>query len=177
RRSGFRKERSEMRSETSKRIGFAVIVVLAAGGMVVPWGCGTSSPSLSISTDLSTDVSTTAVREDLRSRGSPGNGGASGPHWGFNIIGHPNNNFGGDSSNGHAIMIPLHTVPGPSEVICNAPGDQTVFVDDQGPTTLTSEPTGAKIFFVAGDHFEIIDRDALDNNGATIMVPTTTLDP
>src|SRR5262249_29600264 len=97
--------------------------------------------------------------------------------WGFEIIGHPNNNFSGDNSNGHAIMVPLRTVPGPDQVICDAPGNQTVFTDDIAPTFQTSEPTGAKIFFVAGDTFAILDRDALDSNGATIMVPTQTLDP
>ena len=160
------------------KLGLAALAILAGGMLASPWGCE-STPQIGESLSIPSDVQleATAQEEDPRALGSPGHGGASGQHWGFNIIGHPNNNFSGDNSNGHAIMVPLKTVPGPDEVICNAPGDQTIFTDDQVPTFQTSEPTGAKIYFIAGDHFEIMDRDALDSNGAKIMVPTTTMDP
>jgi len=98
-----------------------------------------------------------------------GSGAPSGPHWNINIIGHPKGGIGGDYSSGHSIMIPLRNVNGPDGLRCELDGVN--FVDDTSPTGVTLEPTGAKIYFVAGDHFEIIDRDATDDNGATIMVP------
>ncbi len=102
-----------------------------------------------------------------------GNQAPSGPHWNINIIGHPKGGIGGDDSSGHSIMIPLRNVPGTDKLEC-LPGVQVV--DDKGQTT-TVEPTGARIYFVPGDHFEIIDRDATDSNGATIMVPVGDPDP
>lgn len=113
----------------------------------------------------------------------------SGPHEQFNIIGHPNKRgndgcIGGDNGNGGAIMIPLKNVGGPAELVCNEgpnPNDQTVFVDDIAPTWTSQEPAGAKIYFVCGDSFDIIDRDGCDNDGATIQVKCNTepdpLDP
>jgi hypothetical protein len=112
-----------------------------------------------------------------------------GPHEQFNIIGHPNkhgNNgcISGDNGNGGAVMVPLKNVGGPAELVCNEgpnPGEQTVFVDDEAPTWVTQEPAGAKIYFVCGDSFDIIDRDGCDNNGAKIQVKCDTepdpLDP
>jgi hypothetical protein len=102
-----------------------------------------------------------------------------GPHEQFNIIGHPNkrgNNgcISGDNGNGGAIMIPLKNVGGPAELVCaddpTNSGEQTVFIDDIEPTYFTQEPAGAKIYFVCGDSFDIIDRDGCDNNGAKIQV-------
>jgi hypothetical protein len=98
-----------------------------------------------------------------------GNGAPSGPHWNINIIGHPKGGIGGDYSSGHSIMIPLRNVTGLEELVCIPDG--VTFLDNSGVTTVTSEPTGAKIYFVPGDHFEIIDRDATDSDGAKIMVP------
>jgi len=101
----------------------------------------------------------------------------TGKHYNINIIGHPKNVecISGDDSNGRAIMVPLRNVGGTSNLVCQAgpnPDQQTVFVDDEYPFWVTQEPVGAKIYFVAGDHFEIMDRDACDSNGAKIMVPT-----
>ena len=101
----------------------------------------------------------------------------TGKHYNINIIGHPKNVecISGDDSNGRAIMVPLRNVGGTSNLVCQAgpnPDQQTVFVDDEYPTWVTQEPAGAKIYFVPGDHFEIMDRDACDSNGAKIMVPT-----
>jgi len=103
-----------------------------------------------------------------------GNGTPSGKHFQFNIIGHPKNAdaISGDDSNGRAIMIPLKNTPGQGEIVCEA--DQIALVDDLSPTFQNSAPTGAKIHFLPGDHYEIVDRDATDSNGATIMVKTFT---
>jgi hypothetical protein len=103
-----------------------------------------------------------------------------GPHYQFNIIGHPKNVecIGGDDSNGRAIMVPLKTTPGPSELQCTPPAGeypdpQNVFVDDTGPNWTTQAPTGARIYFKCGDSFEILDRDACDSSGAKIQVECT----
>jgi hypothetical protein len=98
-----------------------------------------------------------------------GNAAPSGPHFNINIIGHPKGGISGDYSRGHSIMIPLRNVQSRAELVCNV--DRVQLVDDIAPTWETSEPTGAKIYFVAGDHFEIIDRDGTDSDGAKIMVP------
>ncbi len=93
-------------------------------------------------------------------------GKLSGPHYQFNIVGHPKNVecIGGDDSNGRAIMVPLRNVGGPSDLVCDEGpgGGQTVFVDDIKPKWSTQEPAGAKIYFQCGDTFQIIDRDAFD---------------
>lgn len=101
-----------------------------------------------------------------------GNQTPSGAHWNINIIGHPKKGISGDYSSGHSIIIPLRNVNGQT-LLC---GDGVQVFDDNGQTT-DIEPTGAKIYFKAGDHFEIIDRDATDSNGATIMVPVGDADP
>jgi len=101
----------------------------------------------------------------------------SGPHWGFNIIGHPNNKFSGDSSNGRTIMVPLKNANSSGDLVCNVDG--VVIVDDTAPTYTTSVPTGARIYFTVCDtctNFEISDRDALDGR-AEIKVPASLLDP
>lgn len=106
-----------------------------------------------------------------------GNNGLYGQHWQFNIIGHPKNVdvLKNDNSNGRAIMVPLKTSRGPSELFCE--GDQEYLVEnDTKPSYQDVEPLGAKIHFVAGDDFEIIDRDATDKDGAKIMVPATNVD-
>jgi hypothetical protein len=97
-----------------------------------------------------------------------GNGAQSGPHWGFNIIGHPKG-ISGDASNGHSIMVPLRNATGPNEIVCEQ--EQVKFTDDIEPTFQTQVPTGARIYFLPGPTFEIKDRDATDSNGATIQVP------
>lgn len=97
-----------------------------------------------------------------------GNGGPSGPHWGFNIVGHPKG-ISGDDSNGRSIMVPLRNATGPNEIVCEE--DQVILTDDIAPTFQTQAPTGARIYFKPGTTFEIIDRDATDANGATIQVP------
>ncbi len=98
-----------------------------------------------------------------------GNLAPSGPHFNINIIGHPQGGIGGDDSSGHSIMIPLKNVRAGVPLTC-VDVNGVVLIDDQGQTS-TVEPTGARIYFVSGDHFEIIDRDATDSNGATIIVP------
>jgi hypothetical protein len=102
----------------------------------------------------------------------------SGPHYQFNIIGHPKNVecISGDNSNGRAIMVPLRNVGGPSELVCSrVSGPQNVFVDDT-PTWSTQAPTGARIYFQCGPSFDIIDRDGCDSNGAKIQVECTLAD-
>ncbi len=106
----------------------------------------------------------------------------SGPHYQFNIIGHPKNVecISGDDSNGRAIMVPLKNVGGSTNLVCDpGPGGaQTVFVDEILPNYVTTQPAGAKIYFQCGETFEIIDRDACDNNGGRVQVQCTTeLDP
>lgn len=99
---------------------------------------------------------------------STGNGAPSGAHFQFNIIGHPKG-ISGDDSSGRAIMVPLKNATGPNSITCEP--QQVILTDDLSPTFTNQAPTGARLYFVAGDHFEIIDRDATDANGATIMVP------
>jgi hypothetical protein len=96
----------------------------------------------------------------------------------FNMIGHPKNAdvLENDSSNGRAVMIPLKNANGrgyEESVACE--GDSTVFEDTE-PEFTEVEPTGAKIHFLAGDTFDILDRDATDGNGATIQLPTVDVD-
>ncbi len=103
-----------------------------------------------------------------------GNKAPSGKHFQFNIIGHPRNvdAISGDSSNGRAIMVPLKNANGPLLPSITCESEQITLEDDLSPTFTSQEPTGAKIHFMAGDEYAIIDRDATDNNGATIMVDT-----
>lgn len=102
-----------------------------------------------------------------------GNNGLSGPHWQFNIIGHPKNTdaISGDNSNGRAIMVPLKNA-NKADLVCPTDKDAN-FTDDTEPTFTDQEPAGAKIYFEASDHFEIIDRDATDTDGAKILIPST----
>jgi len=105
------------------------------------------------------------------------NGKLKGPHWQFNIIGHPNNNFSGDNSNGRTIMVPLKTDNGPTELVCDADGVR--IVDDLVPTYKTSVMGGVRLYFEVSNAistFEIADRDALDGT-AKILVPESMLDP
>jgi len=107
----------------------------------------------------------------------PGNEKLKGPHWQFNIIGHPNNNFSGDNSNGRTIMVPLKTATGPSALACKADGVQ--IVPDDAPTFSDTVAAGARIYFeVCNDctSFQIPDRDALDGR-AKILVPASLLGP
>jgi len=96
----------------------------------------------------------------------------SGPHWNINFVGHPKDYKGsGDDSSGHSIMIPLKNVPEGVQLTCKDI-DGVVVIDDKGEST-TVAPTGARIYFLPTDHFAIIDRDATDENGATIEVPVS----
>lgn len=107
----------------------------------------------------------------------PDNGKLKGPHWQFNIIGHPNNNFGGDYSNGRTIMVPLKTQNGPTELVCDVDGVK--IVDDIAPTYKTSVMGGVRLYFTVSEDvtsFEISDRDALDGK-AEILVPASMLNP
>jgi hypothetical protein len=94
----------------------------------------------------------------------------------FNFIGHPKNVnvLKSDTSNGRAIMIPLKNATGANAIVCEA--DETILTDDTAPNFTTVEPAGAKVSFVPGDSFAILDRDATDANGALIQVPTQTGD-
>jgi hypothetical protein len=91
----------------------------------------------------------------------------------FNIIGHPKNVdvLSNDNTKGRAIMIPLKNANGVDSITCESDG--VILGNDTEPTYTDQEPTGAKIYFTAGDSFDIIDRDATDGDGATIQVPTT----
>lgn len=97
-----------------------------------------------------------------------------GPHWQFNIIGHPKNVdvLGNDHGNGRAIMVPLKNVRDDekNELLVCLDTDANYF-EDVEPTN-DMEPTGARIYFESGDTFAILDRDATDKNGARIMIPT-----
>jgi hypothetical protein len=46
-------------------------------------------------------------------------------------------------------------------------------LNDEVPTFTDQEPAGAKIYWVRGDHFEILDSIAGDSDGATIQLYTT----
>ena len=77
--------------------------------------------------------------------------GLSGPHYNLNIIGVPNDKTVPTltDSNRHTILVPLQSG------------------GDVGRTV--------KIFYVAGDHFEVLDGNATDDNEATIMMPSDPL--
>ena len=98
----------------------------------------------------------------------------SGPHWQFNIIGHPKNVdvLGYDHGNGRAIMVPLKTVKDheKNEVLACLDTYEN-YVKDEGPI-YDMEPMGAKIYFESGHTFAVLDRDATDKDGARIMIPT-----
>jgi len=99
-----------------------------------------------------------------------GNLAPSGPHFNINIIGHPKDYKGsGEYSGGHSIMIPLKNVGSRGELTC-LDENGVVVIDDKGQTT-NLEPTGARIYFEGSDHFEILDRDATDGDGARVLVP------
>ena len=93
----------------------------------------------------------------------------SGPHYQFNLIG-SKNGTSGDTSGGRAIMIPLKNATGPDQIVCEA--DQYVLADDLSPTWTDAQPTGAKLYFLPSNTFEIVDRDATDGS-ATIKVPVS----
>jgi len=73
--------------------------------------------------------------------------GLNGPHYNLNIIGVPKDKPVPTmtDSNRHTIFVPLQSG---ADVARNV-----------------------KIFYVAGDHFEVLDGNATDDNEATIMVP------
>jgi hypothetical protein len=72
----------------------------------------------------------------------------SGPHFNLNIIGVSKDKTvpGKTDSNRHTIFVPLQSG-----------GDV---------------PRQVKIYYIAGDHFEVLDGNATDDNEATIMVPS-----
>lgn len=102
-----------------------------------------------------------------------GNGLPSGAHFQFNLIGHPGNVdvLKNDESNGRAIMVPLSNTKSTEAISCNG---EIVVTDDTEATWSSTIPKGAKINFIGGDHYEIIDRDATDKDGAEVMLKTTT---
>lgn len=76
--------------------------------------------------------------------------GLSGPHYNLTIIGVPHNKTADmTSGNGHVLFVPLDTSG-------NVDGN-------------------VKIYFVAGDEFNVIDANCTDNNGCTIEVPSSEL--
>ena len=106
----------------------------------------------------------------------PDNGKLSGSHFQFNIIGHPNNNFSGDYSNGRTIMVPLKTDNAGTPMVCSVDG--VVINDDEVPTYQSTVMGGVKLYFkvsTAVTNFQISDRDALDGR-AEILVPASMLD-
>ena len=62
------------------------------------------------------------------------------------------------TGSGRAIMVPLKNATGPNSITCEP--QQVILTDDLSPTFTNQAPTGARIYFVAGDHFEVLDRDA-----------------
>ena len=93
----------------------------------------------------------------------------NGTHYNVNIIGKKKGAVNGDYSSGASIFIPLKNVLSRDGMVCDVDG--TVLEDDVTPTWLDSVPSGARIYFVAGDSFKILDRDGTDANGAKIQVP------
>jgi hypothetical protein len=77
--------------------------------------------------------------------------GLSGPHYNLNIIGVPQDKTVPDmtGSNRHTIFVPLQSG------------------GDIG--------RNVKIFYIAGEQFEVLDGNATDDNEATIMVPSEPL--
>jgi len=100
----------------------------------------------------------------------------------FNIIGKKNNDIGGDTSNGKAIMIPLKTQATPDKLQCGEAQNTggVKLVDDTWPNYSSDVPgNNARLNFVVCDtctDFAITDRDAIDDGNATIQVPASLLD-
>lgn len=115
----------------------------------------------------------------------------NGPHYQFNIIGHPNS-ISGDNSNGNAVMVPLVTennliVEGHTPPVCPDDYPDDPVVDEPSPVGKTKQDlikfsdtelaNKVKIYFnddekcadVTG--FDIVDRDATDLR-ADICLPT-----
>ena len=113
----------------------------------------------------------------------PGNDSPSGKHFQFNIIGKKNNDISGDDSKGRTIMIPLKTLGTPDYMECEDAQDNegVILVDDLVPTYSSSVPANnARLYFekcATCNNFEIADRDAIEDGEATILVPTSMLDP
>ena len=117
----------------------------------------------------------------------------NGPHYQFNMIGHPNS-ISGDYSNGNTIMVPLETeynliIDGytPPECPDDYPDPNDAMVDEPTPVGKTKNQlikfldndlaNKVKIYFNDDDMcdgvtgFEIVDRDATDLR-ADICLPT-----
>lgn len=106
------------------------------------------------------------------------NGAPSGFHYAVNLIGVTNSDQlpdGGEGSGGSAVFIPLTTATGPDSIICtDDSNNQTWYIEDTEATYVNSKPAGgAKIYFTptTSGKFEILDRDATDQDGAEIQVP------
>ncbi len=108
----------------------------------------------------------------------------SGPHWQFNIIGHPNNNpdrnFNGDDSSGRVIMVPLRNLKSSETLTCPMDG---VYLYDRytSPYMTSAVDERARIYWevdVPGGvtQFTIVDRDAMDGS-AKILVPYSMVTP
>jgi hypothetical protein len=109
-----------------------------------------------------------------------GNNGLYGPHWQFNLIGHPKG-ISGDDGNGRAIMVPLGVkkINKNSNFTCTLNGDEQFgYVEDApGDNAMVDSYVlkGVKLVFEKTSEleFDIIDRDATDGE-ARILVPETT---
>jgi hypothetical protein len=99
----------------------------------------------------------------------------SGPHFQFNLIGHPKGGIGGDTSGGRSIMVPLKTANGSASMTCDVDG--VVIEDDIAPKYTTQVMGGVKLYFEVSNQvgqFTIVDRDATDGV-AKILVPASML--
>ena len=93
----------------------------------------------------------------------------SGPHYQFNIIGHPKG-ISGDDGNGRAIMVPLKNAGSGGVAGLTCADSEIQWEDDITSTATTAVPAGARIHFQSGDTFAILDRDATDGD-ALIQIP------
>jgi hypothetical protein len=95
----------------------------------------------------------------------------SGPHYQFNLIGHPKS-ISGDDSNGRAIMIPLKTTNN-EPLPCEEFSDGVEVTDDVVPTFEDNykAPKGVKLVFTPAADFAIVDRDGTDGY-AEVEIPT-----
>lgn len=95
----------------------------------------------------------------------------SGPHYQFNLIGHPKS-ISGDYSNGRAIMIPLKTTNS-DPLPCGEFADGVDVTNDTKDTLqyYNLEPNkGAKLVFTPAADFAIVDRDGTDGY-AEVEIP------
>jgi hypothetical protein len=88
----------------------------------------------------------------------------SGPHYQFNLIGHPKS-ISGDYSNGRAIMIPLKTTNN-DPLPCDDFADGVEVTDHEAPAFEHNytAPKGVKLVFTPAQDFAIVDRDGTDGD-------------